>query len=122
MTLQFAGRDGYTALISQHNRLARQLGEQIDAAPDLERLAPVELSIVCFRYVPESLQGDEDRLNALNKQIVETIQAEGETFVSNASLGGTFALRACILNHATTASDVDGLVEIVRRVGARLAD
>lgn len=122
MSLQFAGRDGYTALISRHNRLARRLGEQIDAAPDLELLAPIELSIVCFRYVPESLRDDEDRLNALNKQIMETIQAEGETFVSNASLRGTFALRACILNHATVASDVDALVEIVRRVGARLAE
>ncbi|HEX5416907.1 MAG TPA: aminotransferase class V-fold PLP-dependent enzyme [Chloroflexota bacterium] len=121
MTLQMAGRDGYATLISRHNQLARQLAGMIDAAPDLERLAPVELSIVCFRYVPDSRRGDDARLNALNKRIMETIQAEGETFLTNASLRGTFALRACILHHATTASDVAALVEIVRKVGARLA-
>jgi len=120
MTLQYAGRDGYAALIQQHNRLARHLAASVEAAPDLELLAPVELSIVCFRYVPDSLRGDEDQLNALNKMIMETIQAEGETFVTNASLHGTFALRACILHHATTAADVDALVEVVRRVGGRL--
>ena len=120
MTLQYAGRDGIATMIGQHNRLARHLAASIEAAPDLELLAPVELSIVCFRYVPEAMRGDEDRLNALNKRIMETIQAEGETFVTNATLRGTFALRACILHHATTPADVDALVAIVRRVGGRL--
>lgn len=121
MTLQHAGRDGIAAHVARHNALARHLAALLDAAGDFERLAPVELSIVCFRYVPEVLRGDEERLNALNKAIMEAVQSEGETFVTSAVLRGTYALRACILHYATTREDVEALVEVVRRVGARLA-
>src|SRR5262249_36887855 len=119
--LQHAGRDGLAAHVARHNALARALAALVDAAPDLERLAPVELSIVCFRYVPESLRGDEERLNALNKTLMETIQSEGETFLSSTVLNGRFALRACVLHYATTEEDIAALVEVVRRAGARLA-
>src|SRR4030095_2659214 len=50
MTLQHLGRDGVRDLIARHLALARPLASLVDAAPDLERLAAVELSIVCFRY------------------------------------------------------------------------
>src|SRR2546422_5850807 len=43
----------YTTLFRS---LATHLAACVDAAPDLERLAPVELSIVCFRYVPPGLR------------------------------------------------------------------
>ena len=46
----------------------------------LELMAPVELSIVCFRYVPDSLQGNEEQLDALNKRIMEEVQAGGKAF------------------------------------------
>ncbi len=35
--------------------MAAYLAEQVEAAPDFELLAAPELSICCFRYVPESL-------------------------------------------------------------------
>ena len=41
----------------------------------------------------------------------------GEAFVSNAVVGGRYALRACITNFRTTAADVEALPEIVRRHG-----
>ncbi len=120
MTLRQAGRSGVAAHVARCNALARHLAELIDAEPDLERLAPVELSIVCFRYAPERLRGDDTALNALNKALMESIQAGGEAFVSSTMLRGTFALRACILHYGTTEPDVAALAELVRREGARL--
>ncbi len=117
MTLRQAGRSGLVAHVSRHIALARHLADLIDAAPDLERLAPVELSIVCFRYVPASFAGDESRLNDLNKRIMEAIQEGGEAFVSGTVLQGKFSLRACILHYATTESELVALVDVVRRVG-----
>ncbi len=120
MVLQHLGRRGVQALVERHLALAQRLAALVDAAPDLERVAPVELSIVAFRYAPESLRGDEPRLDALNKHLMEHIQAEGGAFITNAMIRGHFALRACILHYATNEEDLAALIEIVRRTGAAL--
>ena len=120
MVLQHLGRRGVTALVERHLALAQRLATLVDAAPDLERLAPVELSIVAFRYVPEALRGDEAGLDALNKQVMEQVQTEGAAFITNTVVRGRFALRACLLHYATTEADVAALVEVVRRAGAAL--
>jgi len=121
MTLKHLGRDGVQALVGRHLALARHLADLVDAAPDLERLAPVELSIVCFRYAPPRLRGDAEGLDDLNKRVMEAVQASGSAFLSQTTLGDRFALRACVLHYATSEADVAALVEIVRETGARLA-
>ena len=79
------------------------------------------LSIVCFRYAPPPLRGKGERLDALNKEVMERVQAGGEAFVSGTTIGGRFALRACVLHDRTTEADVDALVEIARRAGESCA-
>src|SRR6185503_9016263 len=91
MTLRTAGREGIEAMIRGNLAMAGRLAKHVDEAPDLERLAPVPLSIVCFRYVPKEAQGNEDRLDALNKRVMERIQTEGEAFVSSTVIRGRFA-------------------------------
>jgi glutamate/tyrosine decarboxylase-like PLP-dependent enzyme len=120
MVLQHLGRDGVAALIRRHVGLARRLADAVDAAPDLERMAPVTLSTVCFRLTPPEAGADAARLDALNKLLVERIQAEGRAFLTGTVLRGRFALRACVLHYGTTETDVDALVEIVRETGARM--
>lgn len=121
MTLKHLGRDGVRNLVGRHLALAEHLADLVDAAPDLERMAPVELSIVCFRYAPEALCGDDERLNVLNKRVMEEVQASGAAFVTQTTLSGRFALRACVLHYATTEADVAALVDVVRETGAKLS-
>jgi glutamate/tyrosine decarboxylase-like PLP-dependent enzyme len=121
MTLQHLGRDGVRDLVARHLALARYLAGLVDAAPDLERLAEVELSIVCFRYAPRHLRGDDRALDALNKRVMEEVQASGAAFLTQTTLRDRFALRACVLHYATTESDLAALVDAVRAAGARLA-
>jgi aromatic-L-amino-acid/L-tryptophan decarboxylase len=121
MTLQHLGRRGVARLVGRHIALAHHLAAGVDAAPDLERVAPVTLSVVCFRYVPPGWTGDAARLDALNKLLVERTQAEGRAFVTGTVLGGRYALHACVLHYGTSEADVDALVEIVRETGARLS-
>lgn len=118
MTLRHMGRCGVAALVSRHVALARRLASLVDAAPDLERVAPVELSVVCFRYVPRALRTDQAWLDALNKALVEKVQAEGRAFLTGTSLRGRFALRACVLHYGTSEEDLEALVEEVRAAGA----
>lgn len=121
-TLLLAGRDGLARHVSRCNALARRLAVLVDEADDLELLMPVELSIVCFRYVPPNRTDlDAARLDALNKAIMEAVQAGGEAFLTQTTLRGQFSLRACVYHYATTEDDLRTLLEAVRRAGGRLA-
>ena len=104
---------------TRHNTLAQYMASLIDDVPDLELMAPVELSIVCFRYVPDSLRGDEEQLDALNKRIMEEVQAGGNAFVNGTILHGRFVLRSCALHYALTEDDVVAIIEEVRYIGAQ---
>jgi aromatic-L-amino-acid decarboxylase len=117
MTLLHQGRKGIGETVSRHRALARHMASIVETCVDLELLAPVELSIVCFRYAPSQLSGNEDELNRLNKRVMEMVQAGGDAFLSSAVLGGRFALRACVLHYATTPEDVAALISAVRRTG-----
>ena len=44
----------------------------------------------------------------------------GRVYISNATLNGTFALRACITNHRTTDDDLDTLIAEVQAVAASM--
>jgi glutamate/tyrosine decarboxylase-like PLP-dependent enzyme len=93
----------------------------------MELLAPVELSICCFRFAPPEMRGAdgdeqpsahaEQRLNDLNSAIMHTIQRRGHAYFSNAMLRGQFALRACIVNFRTSRADIDLGLDEVRQVG-----
>jgi aromatic-L-amino-acid/L-tryptophan decarboxylase len=121
MTLQHLGRSGVAGLVRRHVTLAHRFAAAVDAASDLERVAPVELSVVCFRYAPPGWMEDAARLDTLNKRLAERIQAEGRVFLTGTVLRGRYALRASVLHYGTTEADVDALVETVRATGDRLA-
>ncbi len=121
MALMSAGRSGLVALVSRHNALARRLVELIDGTPDLERMAPVELSTVCFRAVPPRLRGEFAALDALNKAVMREVQLEGEAFLSGTMLRGCFVLRACILHSMTAEEDIVALVGAVQRAVRHLS-
>lgn len=120
MTLLHAGREGMTAMIARQNALARELGELVVNTPDLELLADVTLSICCLRYVPSGGALSDAELDALNKQIMERVQAGGAAFLTQATVRGSFALRANVLHYATTSEDIAALVEVVRETGMQL--
>jgi glutamate/tyrosine decarboxylase-like PLP-dependent enzyme len=111
---------GYRDSITKDINLARHLASRVEAEPDLELAAPQSLSVVCFRYAPPVLRSDEERLNALNKRLLEQIQLSRHAFTSSTTLGGRFVLRACIVNHRAQTEDIDFLVDLVKRTGERL--
>jgi hypothetical protein len=52
----------------------------------------------------------EDERNRFNPALLKRIQQRGRIYLSNAEIRGRFCLRACIVNHRTTESDVDDVV------------
>jgi len=116
-TLRAYGRSGYRAMVERHLDLAQHLAKAIDAAPDLERLAPVPLNIVCFRYRPADAAAD---LDALNARIGVELLRDGRVYVGTTRYRGMTAFRPAIVNWRTTERDVELIVEVVRELGARM--
>jgi aromatic-L-amino-acid decarboxylase len=50
------------------------------------------------------------------------LQRAGSSYVSNARIGGNFALRGCVLNYRTTRRDMEILLEDVRRAARSVKD
>ena len=84
------------------------------------------LSITTFRYVPTDVRsaprtpGSEDYLQQLNQELLARIERSGEAFLSNAMVGGRFALRACIVNFRTSREDIDALLSLLLRLGRQV--
>jgi glutamate/tyrosine decarboxylase-like PLP-dependent enzyme len=117
--LQYYGTRRLAQAISDDISLAEYLGELVAQANDCELLAPVELSICCFRYIPPQPK-TEAEIDRFNERLMELVPKGGRAYLSNATVGGKFALRACITNFRTTKSDIDETIEAIRDA-ARIA-
>ena len=120
LALSQAGREGYAGMISDDIQLAQELYRLVETQLELQAFTQ-DLSITTFRYVPPDLtpcsQESEHYLNALNTELLTRLQKSGEAFLSNAVIGETFVLRACIVNFRTSLEDIEALPGIVIRLG-----
>jgi len=109
LSLRYHGLESFRAAIHRDLNHAQRLASAVDASPMLERLAPVELSAVCFRHLANADASEPER-NAFNLALLKRIIRRGKVYMSNAELKGRFCLRACIVNHMTKESDIDAIV------------
>src|ERR1039457_4253001 len=111
LLLKSAGTEAIAEAIGEDIAGAKYFSGPVRATDDFEMLAPVDLSIFCFRYRPRGFSGD---LDALNERVMLAVQREGRSYLSNARVHGAFALRGCVLNYRTTKRDMAILLEDVR--------
>src|SRR5436309_10250238 len=121
MLLKGVGLDSLSEAIESNLACARYFESLVRASDDFEMIAPVELSIFCFRHVPIQLRSESDQtIDAFNERLLVALQRDGSSYLSNATLGGRFALRGCILNYRTTLRDMEILLDDLRRVATSL--
>ena len=121
--LRYFGAAGIRARLAEHMRLARLFAAWVDASDDFERLAPVPLSVVCFRArprdLPESGAGrGEEEIERLNAQVLEAVNASGEVFLSHTRIDGRFALRLAVGHIRTTQGHVERAWALLREAAA----
>jgi len=79
-------------------------------------MAEVPLSAVCFRWRGANATS----LDQQNSEILERVNRLGRVYLSNATVRGSFVLRACITNHRTTDDDVAAVIaEVLAAAPAR---
>lgn len=118
MVIKHLGLEELGEMVREDLRTAGHLATLVEEAGDLELMAPVPLSTVCFRYAPAGR--DEGVLDRLNRRILQALQEEAAVYPTHAVLRGRFALRACILNPRSGVAEMERLISEVRRHGEAL--
>ncbi|MFP2927878.1 pyridoxal phosphate-dependent decarboxylase family protein [Pyxidicoccus sp. 3LG] len=117
LSVRYHGLGAFREAMRRDVENAKRLADRVRATPALELLAPVPLSAVCFRYAGTLPESERDAFNA---KLLARVNARGRVYISNATLHGRFALRACFVNHRTTPEDVDTVVTEVLAAAAEL--
>ncbi|MCC6615882.1 MAG: aminotransferase class V-fold PLP-dependent enzyme [Anaerolineae bacterium] len=119
MSIKEHGIDKYGRMIRQNVEQAQYLADLVDAAPELERMAPVSLNIVCFRYRVDGMS--DEALNALNEELLIRIHEHAVAVPSYTRLNGRYAIRVAISNQRSRREDFDLFVRETLRLGRALA-
>ncbi|MDP2041339.1 MAG: aminotransferase class V-fold PLP-dependent enzyme [Algoriphagus sp.] len=118
MSLKEHGREKYAQMIAQNNRQAEYLADLVNDSSELELMAPVSMSITCFRMIKSGYS--ESQLRDLNREILLRLQEEGIASPSSTILNGKYTLRVANVNQRTRMEDMDLLVSEVLRIGAEI--
>jgi aromatic-L-amino-acid/L-tryptophan decarboxylase len=118
-TLQEHGTRTLGEAIARNCQQAQTLAAALAARPAIRVMAPVPLQIVCCRYEPDSMS--DTATDALNAELVATLQRRGIAAPSTCRIGGRLCIRINITNHRTSDADLIILVEAIDAIGAELA-
>src|SRR5688572_24986413 len=105
------GREGLAARIREILRLAQLFAAWVKEDPRFELSAPTVMGVVCFRVKTAPDGASSDRQNA---QLVETINAAGETYLMQTKLKGRTVMRLGLGNVLTTEDHLRRVWEIIR--------
>ncbi len=115
LPLQLAGVAAFRAAQAEKLALARYFHARLEALDGFEAGPNPQLSVVAFRYRPDS--GDAD---SFNERLLRDVQEEGRVMLSGTRIDGRYTLRCAILCFRTHIEHVDEVVEALERAVARL--
>jgi aromatic-L-amino-acid decarboxylase len=105
------GTEGLREKVRYHIEIAAKLSEMISKEADFEILAPVIISVVCFRYHPEGLT--EDQLNTINEKINHQLNDSGKIYLSHTVLNGKYTLRMVTAQTNVTLDHINNAWELI---------
>ncbi len=112
LSLQYFGARAFTTAIDRSLDLAGLVKERVQNSAALELMAPSSLGIVCFRRHFRGVAHDARDADLRNAALVAAVEASGQGLVSSTVLRGRYALRMCVMNHTTTAADVERVMDL----------
>jgi aromatic-L-amino-acid decarboxylase len=106
------GVEGLKNMVSNHIKIANDLAEKIRTSENFELLAPMTLTLVCFRYHPKEIN-DNLKLNQLNKNLLENLNQTGQLFLSHTELNGNYVIRLHTGQTQVTIEDVNSAWSLI---------
>lgn len=110
LPLQMAGIAAFRAAQAEKLALARYFHARLSQVDGFDVGPEPQLSVVAFRYLPNSGDADE-----FNERLMQHIQQEGRVMMSGTRIDGTYYLRCAILSFRTHIEHVDDGVDAVLR-------
>ena len=111
LSLRFFGVAAFREAIDRSLDLAELVRRRIEESDALELAAPPSLGVLCFRRRFDD--ADEVETDRLNAGLVAALERSGIGLVSSTLLRGRYAIRLCILNHASGEDDVERVLSFL---------
>ena len=127
------GREGMAARLREHIRLADLFADWVKSDNRFELAAPVSLAVVCFRFIGRdgspsrpsyaarpavapylADRANESKIDQLNSEIVEKINASGRAYLTQTKLRGRTVMRIGLGNVLTTERHLHEAWEMIR--------
>jgi glutamate/tyrosine decarboxylase-like PLP-dependent enzyme len=115
LPLQLAGIGAFRAAQAEKLALARYFHARLSELDGWDPGPEPDLSVVAFRYLPKSGEGDD-----FNERLMHHIQQEGRVMLSGTRIDGSYRLRCAILCFRTHIEHVDECVDALLRGVAAL--
>jgi aromatic-L-amino-acid decarboxylase len=110
------GRVGVVARLREQIRLANLLADWIKKDDRFELSAQPSMGVICFRFI----ESDEKKLDQLNSDIVERINASGRAYLTQTKLCGRTVMRIGLGNVLTTEEHLRKGWEIIQETANNL--
>ena len=106
------GVEGLQKMVREHIRLAQMFKEWVEEHKAFELMAPVPLSLVCFRLNDGR---DEETLDDLNRRLLESLNKTGKLFLTHTTLRDKYVLRMAIASRTTKENHVKEAWELIKK-------
>ena len=115
LPLKLFGLEAFCACLEEKLLLARYFHSELSKVPGFVLGPEPELSVVTYRYLPET--GDADDFN---RRLLRAVHEDGKVFITSTMLDARFTLRFAALNFRSHLDQVDYLLELLAREARRL--
>ncbi|HEV7509370.1 MAG TPA: pyridoxal-dependent decarboxylase [Thermoanaerobaculia bacterium] len=105
--LKSLGRVGVAGMVERCCALARRFADRLREEPGVEILNEVVLNQVLVRFHPPGVPADAASLDALTRDVIARVQADGTCWLGGTTWQGKAAMRISVSSWATTEADVD---------------
>jgi len=112
------GVEGLREKVRSHIALAARLSEMISKEKDFEIMAPVTISVVCFRFIPAGFSSDQ--INAFNEKLNHQLNDTGKLYLSHTVLNGRYTLRMVTAQTNVTIEHVERAWTIIKKTARSL--
>jgi aromatic-L-amino-acid/L-tryptophan decarboxylase len=112
------GTDGLREKVREHINIATHLSEMISGEEDFELMAPVVISVVCFRYAPEGY--NEKEINDLNEKLNHRLNDSGKLYLSHTVLNEKYILRMVTAQTNVTLGHVKKAWDLIKSCARNL--
>lgn len=115
LPLKVLGIAPFRAALEEKLLLAEYFRDRMQEQPHCELGPGPDLSIVTFRYVPESAEPNE-----FNRKLVHELRADGRVFLTSTTIDSKYTIRMAILGYNSHLASVDTAIAVIAEKAAEL--